>query len=244
LQSAPQNARPWQLYRTSVELKRSESADQKHKVHQLRVETFHPGLEGDPKRSALVIGNRSDDGDFIPRLTVRSDGTVIVEDDVQVLGQRIVGPIPADLEDQRFLDLSVQSWAKGLTLASGAFKKIPLTLSQVEVIGGTNVIVGVCFTYRVHVFHSGATDGEVQIVTAIGELRDENNNLFQSETMDNIPAQPLKPEESATISKTTRLYTAGSVTLTVRVFALGAVKNVVEKTAQTALSVEYQDGPE
>lgn len=248
LEGPPETARPWQLYRTSAELKRSESADRSHKVQQLRVETFHPGEEGDPQRSALVIGQRQridDEDTFFPELTVRSDGTVTIEHDLHVQGQLIEGAVPADLEDERFRDQVLERWTKGLTLAGtevDAFYEIPLRIGQIEVRGELGEIeavpAGETFTYSIGFSHTGDTDRNVPIVTVLGEFRDETRRLIQSETMDEIPTEPLTPASgSVTVRKETSIGIAGAVTLTVRVVALGAAQNVVEKTVNTVIDI-------
>ena len=241
LGATPETALPWQCYRTAVELMLGE---QTINVNQLRFEMFHPGEEGDPARARWAVG-QLDGGVFKSLLRVRSDGTVIIDGDLWVGGQLIEGAIPADVEDERFRDELLERWTKGLTLAGtevDAYYELPITVELENSVSGSAV------TYKVTINHTGGGKGrEVPILVVIGEFRNEDRLLIRSESLvlefqpppdQTVPnPNPIMPGDTMIVGATTEPGITGAITLTVRVVALGAAQNQVEKTASTVFHI-------
>ena len=244
LSATPETALPWQCYRTAVELTQGE---QTIKVNQLRFETFHPGEEGDPARARWAV-RQLDGTAFKSLLSVRSDGTVIVDGNLRVEGQLIEGAIPADVEDERFRDELLERWTKGLTLAGtevDAYYELPLNVELERSVSGSAV------TYKVTITHTGGGKGrEVPILVVIGEFRDEDRLLIRSESLalefqpppdQAVPnPNPILPGDTMVVGATTdlgELGVTGAITLTTRIVALGAAQNQVEKTASTVFHI-------
>lgn len=373
LANTPETARAWQLYRTAVEI---EQGQQTFQVDQLRMESFHPGEEGDPTRASWVVGeldgqtahilvptedpgqhmvvtalaagawgnrvflrvirvsatsfqlalvyykhmppmplidptdpanaahpNRrepdrfevfddlqidtqagryclttvntcselvrltwadpfgatslpvdaafsplvsGEDGTFESLMTVRSDGTVIVNCDLHVEGQLMEGAIPADVEDERFRDELLGRWTKGLTLAGtevDAYYEQPLQVSLAVTANNGVVEYDVTITHTI-----GGENRGVPIVSVLSEFRNDDRLLIHTENLDleqprpedlngDPNPNPLLPGDDMLLRSTVTLGEVGAITLTVRVFSLGVAQNTVEKSATTVIDL-------
>jgi hypothetical protein len=112
LPAPPEAAAPWQIYHTAV------SPDEKRTSHQLRFEIGHPGDEGDPRRYKLAVGYCEAADTFSPCFSVRADGSVIINGDLDLDGELIEGPIQADPSDPRFAGALLDSWLGGIASAA------------------------------------------------------------------------------------------------------------------------------
>jgi hypothetical protein len=238
LQQSPTMAQAWQLYRTSIEVTQGTET---LPVEQLRMETFHPGEEGDPTRAAWVVGE-IDESHYSPFMSIRSDGSVIIEGNLLVEGQLIEGAIPADVEDERFRDELLGRWTKGLTLAGtevDAYYEQPLQVTVVTLPNNGTV------QYDVTIAHTiGSEDRDVPIVSVLSEFRNDDRLLIYTESLnletrpDGTPNNnPLEPGQDMQLRSTVDLGTVGAVTLTVRVFSLGVAQNTVEKSATKVIDL-------
>ena len=233
-------ARAWQLYRTALP---SAPPERPFAVDELRIETFHPGEQGDPTRSAWVLGLAAAERSVIAELlTVRSDGTVIVTGDLHVEGHLIEGAIPADLEDERFRDELLGRWTKGITLAGtevDAYYELPLDVS-VRILATTrDATTGAArVQFQVTITHSGTSASrEVPIVSVLCEFRNDERLLVHSQTQAPTTTDPLEVGDQMVVSGEATLNVTRAVTLTVRVFALGVAQNAVEKSATAVFNV-------
>lgn len=238
LDSAPQAAAAWQVYRTDTSV-------QGAKTDQLRFEIFNPGEEGDPARQQWVLGKR-DAGttDFASLLSVRGDGTVVVEGELLVEGQFIEGAIPADVDDERFRDELLSRWTKGLTLAGAEVDAFYEPSIEVVVDMPLEWSVGDPddLDYTITITNN-RTDPQTNIplLAVTAEFRDANRVLIASVDLP-VPAYPdnrlTAVSPTVSINAATRFAVAlGELTLTARVKVLGDSQNTVEHSGSNVIQI-------
>ncbi len=252
---SPDLAASWQLYRTKII---QNIKEQKIPVDQMRFETFNPGEEGDPARYELVIGDMGYtevDGKKKPnsRLTVRSNGNVIIDGDLLINGKLIEGAIPANFEDKRFLDAMLSGWTDGLTIGGTeveAYYELPLHVDSIvlrdsndDPVDQKQVPFDEEITYKVQV-RNDSTTRTMPIVAVLGEFRNKDRILLRSETLEilhhdyPVVLGNLETETPQQTIKFSDYKIQGAVTLTVKVVALGVAQNTVEKQVSTVLNIK------
>jgi hypothetical protein len=129
LEPTPAEALPWQIYRTVVS-----GGEGVRPINQLRFEIGHPGDEGDPTLHKFVVGWQSPGKTNVKDcLTVDAGCNVTVKDELEVEGQLIESPIPADLDDPRFPIEVATRWIRGLEAAIDAvYVTMELSLDVVD----------------------------------------------------------------------------------------------------------------
>jgi hypothetical protein len=160
--------KPWQIYRVAFD-------ENGRKIRQLRFEIAHPGKKDDPKLYQAVLGV-NEGGKFIPYLTIRADGTVIVrlkEKDGKppdVKGRIIEAPIKPDLDDPRFVEKMQSDWAKAILNNS-------LTLlGDLQIINfkpQIRLIIGEPFSFTFQV--SNPSRGDIPLVVSDVQMTVSNN---------------------------------------------------------------------
>jgi hypothetical protein len=225
-----QTASPWSIYRTSA------PGPSGTPVAQLRFEIQSPDGKSDPKGLAFSIGHYQDKA-FVPCISVASDCTVTVNGILNIAGQIIQSPIPADPQDPRFGLAVTQTWTAGLTTAATELDVLQSTALQVQINVQSQGPVGQPLQYTVDVSNSGrftvnhihtyatlAMDSEIQrreLSPADLILQAGQDHSF------NTPV-PFTPSQ------------AGRITLAVTAIGVGQIGNTVSAQDTTTVDVQIQ----
>lgn len=150
LDAPPEEAAPWQIYRTT-------KASDDGPINQLLFEVGHPGDESDPTRYGLSVGYADVEGAFIPCLTVRADCTVVVHGDLAAKAQVLQGPIEPDPSDPRFAAAVLDAWGRGVSGSAATVDGIyagDLSI-RFEGFGEGGVFAGNTLSYTVVIRNTG-----------------------------------------------------------------------------------------
>ena len=233
LEAPPAQAAPWQIYAIA--------ASQQQNLHaQLRFEIANPGQkQGDPARYEWVIGNQnnqnSDQLEFNPLLSVRADGTVVINGDLTIKGQLVEGPIQADIDDERFRDALLNRWTDGLKRAGRVVDASYQLELKIEITALSSVKSGDLFTYTVQITNISpptGVDNSLEIKTLSAEFTDQ----VSPDTL-TLPTSPLKQGEFYTISSDHTPSQQGTLKLTVKVTATSVTGDTVKQQESKEIQV-------
>lgn len=226
LTSPPEVAMPWKTYHTTNS---TDKENQEMPNHQLRVEIAHPGKEGDSMRYKLSIGHSDMVNTFSPCLIVRADGNVIVNGDIDLDGELVEGPIPADPNDPRFANALLDNWLGGISSAAGtidAHYSSPIELSFVT-LDPSPLTAGGQFDYSVAIKNAGQT--ELKNIN-VQEILSIPNGIPIQTNVESIDA--IAGAKTEIVAQTSSVPNAPGATLTivVTVIAIGPDGSQVQAT--------------
>jgi hypothetical protein len=224
----PAQAASWQIYAIA--------ASQQQNLHaQLRFEIANPGQkQGDPEHYEWVIGSQ-DQASFNPLLSVRADGTVVINGDLTIKGQFIQGPIQADIDDERFQDELLKRWTGGLTRAGGVVDASYKLELKIGIIAPSSVPSGQSFTYTVEITNTSPPLGiynSLKITTFSAEFTDQTAPISLTP-----PDSPLERGQSYLISADYASSQRGRLLLTVTVTAASVTGDTVKQQESKEIQV-------
>ncbi|MAU12340.1 MAG: hypothetical protein CL607_21130 [Anaerolineaceae bacterium] len=175
----------------------------------MRFEIDNLGAGSRPDAKRFVIGKHTNGG-FVPLLTVNSDCSIKVEQNITCLGDVIEMPIPADPNDPRFAEAMVESWIEGLQKSGATIDEtyqggqpghtatLAVTINDMTWFNAVNDD----YSYTVQVHNNGTLDiGNIQIQESIWWLLswDEVRPAETVYTIQNL--DPNTPSDPITIDR-------------------------------------------
>jgi hypothetical protein len=232
LGEAPKTAAPWSLYRVPL-------AGGFPDASQLRIEVLHPGAKGDPSCYELAVGPQTK-GVFVSTLSVRADGTLVITGNLEIAGDLIEGPIDIDPGDERFHDLVIANWAKGLTTAGQEVDASYAATLVVELVDqgpyGSNG-----YRFQVSIFNvSPSWTSSVKIVRAELEIRDAQSLCVYRDAIepDELLIEPQSYCSGEALSFTYPLKRREIMNVAVVVSYLGAAQSIIQ--TRTSKLVDFR----
>jgi hypothetical protein len=218
----PAAAYPWRVYRTTAQ-------EDDATIQQLRVEIGNAGAGGSPRATRLAIGFHKA-GKFHPCLTVDAACNVIVPGRLQVNGDVIEAPIPADPADPRFLDLLKQQLQQGLAAAQGAAGGLQATITGLD-----QAQQGTTWPYQVEVRTTGAAP--LIVVDAFESAAIFDGVLPSRQIGQFIPDLPAGGTLTYTATHAPLTPAQGTVAVAVTVVGYGPALNAVYGTARATAPI-------
>jgi hypothetical protein len=172
---------------------------------------------------------------FSPLLSVRADGTVIINGDLTIKGQLIEGPIQVDIDDERFQDELLKRWTGGLTRAGGAVDVSYKLELKIEITALSPVQSGQSFTYTVQITNTSSPIGiynSLIITTLSAEFSDQTSPVNLP-----LPLSPLEPGNSYKVSADHTPSQQGTLKLTVTVTAASVTRDTVKQQESKEIQV-------
>lgn len=213
----PAGASPWSLYRTASG------------GEELRLELPAPPAGPNPTQKAASVG-ATDGGGFVRGVSVLTDGTVVINGNLQIDGRLATAPAPVDASDPRLAQALVQNFVRGAQAATETLEELytgELALDELSVSRSGEEIacsVTVRNTGAVALTAISVTAGAWPVGSAAGTPKHTLARGLQ-----------LAPSASQPVTGTVRAPDGGSLTVVVHATGRG-----LKGTAITAADVTAQ----
>lgn len=238
-QPMPQPAapRPWSLYRTEVPILGPDgqpTADPP--IGQLRLDMFNPGGEGNPALQRLSIGFVDGNDEWQSCLTLRADCTVEVRGDVEIAGEAVEMPIPADPSDPRFFGLMLGTFQNSLAAAGDRLSPTLLEPRIVVNLAASNPIPGGAVMYQVAA-HNGSQQAVSTVSVTALVINPDNTSVGPTELLQ-LPSLAGETTSDPSDEQTINLPNSeGSLLITATVTAFPANIDAITRSATVEIPI-------